>query len=135
MNMSISKAPTSIVTFGGKVDEGMPSAWADQHLAKIVRRLRDLPGYELFQYVDEQGEQRSISSTDVNEYLREIAAEDFTAKDFRTWAGTVLAMETVCEFGVGRSQRQAKRNLVRAVERVAERLGNTVAVCRKCFIH
>jgi len=107
----------------------------DAHLARIVRRLRDLPGYELFQYVDEEGQTRSISSTDVNEYLREITGEDFTAKDFRTWAGTVRAAHALAAAPTFTTGRQAKRNILRAVESVAEQLRNTVAVCRKCYIH
>jgi DNA topoisomerase I len=107
----------------------------DMHLAKIVRRLRDLPGYELFQYLDENGEKRSIGSTDVNDYLRDIAGDDFTAKDFRTWAGTVLAVGALCECANFRSQRQAKKNITSVVQNIAEKLGNTVAVCKKCYIH
>jgi len=107
----------------------------DTHLAKIVRRLRDLPGYELFQYVDESGERRSIGSGDVNEYLREITGQDFTAKDFRTWAGTILAVEALCECKSFTTQKQAKRNITMAAEKVAEKLGNTVAICKKCYIH
>lgn len=106
----------------------------DRHLAGIVRRLRDLPGYELFQYVDENGERHAVHAEDVNAYLREITSEDFTAKDFRTWAGTILASEALalCEFT---SNRQAQKRLREAVANVAERLGNTAAVCRKCYIH
>jgi len=107
----------------------------DAHLAKIVGRLRDLPGYELFQYVDGEGQVRSIGSADVNDYLREISAEDFTAKDFRTWAGTVLAAQALAEAPHFISQTQAKKNVVKAIESVAGRLRNTVAVCRKCYIH
>jgi DNA topoisomerase I len=107
----------------------------DAHLAKIVRRLRDLPGYELFQYVNENGETGSIGSSDVNEYLRAITSEDFTAKDFRTWAGTMLAIEALCRCGPFTTNKQAKKNILEAVENVAQRLGNTVAVCRKCYVH
>jgi DNA topoisomerase-1 len=107
----------------------------DPRLARIVRDCQDLPGYELFQYVDEQGVVRDIGSADVNEYLREIAGEEFTAKDFRTWAGTVLASQALQELKTFDSQAEAKRNIVSAVEKVAERLGNTKAVCRKCYIH
>ena len=107
----------------------------DSFLAKIVRHLRDLPGYELFQYIDDEGQRRSIGSADVNEYLREITGDDFTAKDFRTWAGTVLAVEALCESEPFTTQKEAKKNIVAAVEKVAEKLGNTVAVCRKCYIH
>ena len=121
--------------FQGKSGVKHELSVTDPHLAKIVRRLIDLPGYELFQYVDENGERRSIGSTDVNEYVREIAGNGFTAKDFRTWAGTVLAVEALSELEPFETQRQAKKNIVAAVEKVAERLGNTVAVSRKCYIH
>jgi DNA topoisomerase I len=107
----------------------------DRRLARIVKRSQDLPGEELFQYLDENGERRSIESSDVNNYLREITREDFTAKDFRTWAGTVLAAQALQEFEACDSKTQAKRNVVRAVEFVAKRLGNTKAVCKKCYIH
>jgi DNA topoisomerase-1 len=106
----------------------------DRRLARIVRQCRDIPGQELFQY-EEDGQRRTISSTDVNAYLREIAGEAFTAKDFRTWAGTVLAAQALQEFESFDTEAQAKRNLVRAIERVAKMLGNTKAVCRKCYIH
>ncbi|HET9223894.1 MAG TPA: hypothetical protein VFO07_15385, partial [Roseiflexaceae bacterium] len=107
----------------------------DRRLARIVGRCRDLPGYELFQYVDEAGQQQTIDSADVNDYLRAISGEDFTAKDFRTWAGTVLAALALQEFESFDSQAQAKKNVVSAIQNVAERLGNTPAVCRKCYIH
>jgi len=108
---------------------------SDRRLARVVKQCRDIPGYELFQYVDDDGVRRSIDSADVNEYLREITGEDFTAKDFRTWAGTVLAAMALREFESFDSETQAKKNVVRAIERVAERLGNTPAVCRKCYVH
>jgi DNA topoisomerase-1 len=108
---------------------------SDARLARIVRRCQDLPGQELFQYVDDEGEPRSIASQDVNDYLREITGQDFTAKDFRTWAGTVLAAWALKEFEGVDSQAQAKRNVVRAVERVAEELGNTPAVSRSSYVH
>ncbi|HZZ71580.1 MAG TPA: hypothetical protein VFE24_04960 [Pirellulales bacterium] len=104
-------------------------------LAKIVRRCQDLPGQELFQYVDAEGHARSVGSADVNEYLREVTGLDITAKDFRTWAGTALAAEALQEFETFDSQARAKKNIVRAIERVAARLGNTPSVCRKCYIH
>jgi DNA topoisomerase-1 len=104
-------------------------------LAKIVARCQDLPGQELFQYFDDNGELRSVDSSDVNEYLREVAGEDFTAKDFRTWAGTVLAARALRGLGPFASQAHAKRNVVNAVESVAEKLGNTRAICRQCYIH
>ncbi|HEY6084803.1 MAG TPA: hypothetical protein VIU63_05370 [Nitrospira sp.] len=107
----------------------------DRRLAQIVRQSRDLPGYELFQYIDEAGERRTIDAADVNAYLKSIAGDEFTAKDFRTWAGTVLAARALREFSTVDSHAQAKRNVLRAVESVAKRLGNTKAVCRKCYIH
>jgi DNA topoisomerase I len=107
----------------------------DRRLAKIVKRCQELPGQELFQYIDEAGERRIIDSTDVNQYLREVAQEDFTAKDFRTWAGTVLAARALREIEHFDSNAQAKRNIVSAIETVAKKLGNTRAVCRKCYIH
>lgn len=107
----------------------------DKQLAKIVKRSQELPGEELFQYVDESGETRDIGSGDVNEYLHDIGGEEFTAKDFRTWAGTVLAAHALRELGEGESETALKQNVVRAVEQVAARLGNTRAVCRKSYVH
>ena len=107
----------------------------DRRLAGIVKRCRDLPGQELFQYIDEAGGRHPVGSTDVNDYLREAMGEEFTAKDFRTWAGTVLASLALREFQVFDSQAQARKNLVRAIESVAERLGNTPTICRKCYVH
>ena len=107
----------------------------DPRLAKIVRKCQELPGEELLQYVDDDGRVRDIGSGDVNEYLREISGRDFTAKDFRTWAGTVLAARALQEFTEVDSQAQAKKNVVAAIERVAEKLGNTRTVCRKCYVH
>lgn len=107
----------------------------DARLARIVKRCQDLPGQDLFQYRDEDGKPQKITSTDVNEFLREISGEGFTAKDFRTWAGTVLAAMALQELRRFDSKAQCKRNLTQAVERVAQRLGNTVAVCRRCYIH
>lgn len=107
----------------------------DPRLARIVRRTRDLPGQELFQYVDDDGQQRSVGSADVNEYLRSITGEDYTAKDFRTWSGTVLAALALQEYEKFDSEAQAKKNVVRAIESVAEKLGNTPSVCRKCYVH
>ena len=107
----------------------------DRRLAALVKRCQELPGQDLFQYVDEDGERRSIGSEDVNDYLREISGSDFTAKDFRTWAGTKLAAMALQEFKRVDSDAQAKRNVVEAIERVAEKLGNTPAICRKCYVH
>ncbi len=107
----------------------------DQRLARIVRQCQDLPGQELFQYVDEEGHVCDVDSGDVNEYLREISGLDITAKDFRTWAGTALAAQALQECEDFDSQAAAKRNITRAIERVAQRLGNTKAICRKCYVH
>ena len=107
----------------------------DRRLARIVKACRDIPGYDLFQYYDENGERQTIGSADVNAYLQEITGADFTSKDFRTWAGTVLAAQLLKDFEAFESEAQAKRNIVQAVETVAKRLGNTKAVCRKCYIH
>jgi DNA topoisomerase-1 len=106
----------------------------DKRLARIVRRLHDLPGQELFGYLEE-GQARSVDSADVNDYLREAAGQDFTAKDFRTWAGTVLAAQALDAFTAFDSETQAKRNVMEAIESVARRLGNTMTVCRKCYVH
>jgi DNA topoisomerase-1 len=107
----------------------------DRRLARIVKACRDIPGYDLFQYYDENGDRQAIGSADVNAYLQEITGKDFTSKDFRTWAGTVLAAQLLRDFERFESDAQAKRNIVQAVESVAKRLGNTKAVCRKCYIH
>ena len=107
----------------------------DKRLAHIVKRCRDLPGYELFQYLDENGEANTIDSLDVNEYLHRIAGEEFTAKDFRTWNGTVLAALALLDFGEFSNQTQAKRNINDAITAVSQQLGNTRAICRKCYVH
>ncbi|SFD21633.1 DNA topoisomerase IB [Massilia yuzhufengensis] len=107
----------------------------DRRLARIIARSRDLPGQELFQYVDDAGETHSIDSSDVNDYLRGITGEDYTAKDFRTWSGTVLAALALQEFEKFDSEAQAKKNIVRAIESVSEKLGNTPSICRKCYVH
>lgn len=107
----------------------------DRRLARIVKRCLDLPGYELFQYVDAEGQPRSVDAADVNDYLQEITGQPFTAKDFRTWAGSVLACSFLREFEAFASETQAKKNVVQAIKSVAERLGNTPAVCRKCYVH
>jgi DNA topoisomerase-1 len=121
--------------FRGKSGKHHTITLSDRRLARIVKRCRDLPGYELFQYIDERGQQQTVGSADVNDYLREITGQEFTAKDFRTWAGTVLAAMALRELAPHDSTTEAKRNVVRAIERVAERLGNTPAICRKCYVH
>ena len=107
----------------------------DRRVAKIVLKLQDLPGQDLFQYVDDEGDPHNITSQDVNEYLREITGEDFTAKDFRTWAGTVLAAIALSAAGEFETKKQAKANIKNAIEAVAKILGNTSAICRQCYIH
>jgi DNA topoisomerase I len=107
----------------------------DRRLASIVRRCQELPGQELFQYLDGDGTPRAVGSEDVNEYLRAIADAEITAKDFRTWAGTNLAALALRELESFDSQAKAKRNVVQAVEAVSKMLGNTPAICRKCYIH
>lgn len=107
----------------------------DARLARIVKACRDLPGYELFQYVDEGGHRQIVESADVNAYVREVSGRDFTAKDFRTWAGTVCAARALAAADRSTSAAQARRNIVAAVAQVAQRLGNTKAVSRKCYIH
>lgn len=107
----------------------------NRKLARIVKRCEELPGYELFQYIDEQGERRSVDSADVNEYLEEITGQHFTAKDFRTWGGSVIAARALRELGAADTETQTKKNVVEAVRRTARELGNTPAVCRRSYIH
>ena len=131
------KVTGSTVKFQFKGKSGVQHAvdFTDPRLAKIIKQSQEIPGYELFQYLDERGKPQSVESSDVNAYLRDITGQDFTAKDFRTWAGTVLAARALQEFQAFVSQAQAKRNVVQAIESVAKRLGNTKAVCRKCYVH
>ena len=121
--------------FRGKSGKPHAIAVTDRRLARIVKRCQDIPGYELFQYLDDDGERRSIDSADVNAYVREISGQDFTAKDFRTWAGTVLAAAALRQGGAAGTATAAKKSLNEAVKEVAAQLGNTPAVCRKCYIH
>ena len=107
----------------------------DRRLAKIVKRCHDLPGQALFQYQEDSGDAVKVNSSDVNDYLREISGEDITAKDFRTWHGTVLAAMALQEIAKFDTQAAAKRNIRTAIEKVAARLGNTPTICRKCYIH
>ena len=122
-------------TFVGKSGKQHQIYLRDRRLASVVKRCRDIPGYELFQYIDDDGERQTIDAADVNAYLREASGEDFTAKDFRTWSGTVLAALALQEVREFDSEAQAKRNVVAAIETVARQLGNTAAVCRKCYVH
>jgi DNA topoisomerase-1 len=122
-------------TFRGKSGIQHAIDLDDRRLARLVKACRDIPGYDLFQYIDDEGERQSVGSSDVNAYLKEVSGEDYTSKDFRTWAGTVLAAEFLRACGPSTSQTECKRSIVRAVEAVAQRLGNTKAVSRKCYIH
>ncbi len=105
-------------------------------LARIIKKCRDLPGYELFQYVDDEGNKHTIGSGDVNEYLKQISGGmDITSKDFRTWAGTVHALKAFHQIGKYENNTQAKKNIVQAIDNVAVLLGNTRTVCKKYYIH
>jgi DNA topoisomerase-1 len=121
--------------FKGKSGKTWKLQVKDRRIARIVRACQDLPGQRLFQYQDEDGELREVTSADVNAYLREITGADITAKDFRTWAGTVMAAMALQEFEAFDTQATQKKNLKAAVERVSARLGNTPTICRKCYIH
>jgi DNA topoisomerase-1 len=127
----------STVTFDFKGKSGVHHTIDVQNrrLARIVQQCHDLPGYELFQYLDEAGDRHTVDAADVNDYLHQITGQHFTAKDFRTWAGTVLAAMLLREFEPYQNQTQAKKNVIQAIKTVAERLGNTPSVCRKCYIH
>ena len=121
--------------FTGKSGKQWSVRVRDRRIAKIIKACQELPGQELLQYVDEDGKCRDVTSTDVNDYLREITGKDITAKDFRTWAGTVLAAMALNELESFDSAAQAKRNLRAAIEKVSSRLGNTPTICRKCYVH
>jgi DNA topoisomerase-1 len=107
----------------------------DRRLAAVVKRCQDLPGEELFQYVDDDGQIGTVTSEDVNDYLQAMTDQDFTAKDFRTWAGSALCAQALAEGGGFRSRREAQSKIVQAIRIVAEKLGNTPAVCRACYVH
>jgi len=121
--------------FRGKSGKDHEVDVRDRRLARVIARLEQLPGQELFRYLDDDGELRTIGSDDVNAYLREISNEDLSAKDFRTWAGTVLAARALAELGPARNERTARKRVVQAIDVVSARLGNTRAVCRKCYVH
>ena len=129
------KGATIRFQFRGKSGKRHEVGLEDRRLARIVCACRDLPRQELFQYLDDEGRRRDVSSTDVNAYLKEISGEDFTAKDFRTWSATVLACTSLSGFKPASSRAQAKKNIVTAIEAVAGVLGNTRSVCRKVYIH
>jgi DNA topoisomerase-1 len=121
--------------FKGKSGKTWRLQIRDRRVAKVVRACQELPGQRLFQYTDDEGELREVTSSDVNAYLREITGRDITAKDFRTWAGTVMAALALQEVEKAETQAAAKKNVRDAIERVSARLGNTPAICRKCYVH
>lgn len=121
--------------FKGKSGKTWRLAVRDRRIARIVRACQELPGQDLFQYLDEDGELQSVTSADVNAYLKEITGRDITAKDFRTWAGTVLAALALAELQMFDSEASARKNIRTAIERVSSRLGNTPTICRKCYVH
>lgn len=120
--------------FRGKSGVQHAVDFTDRRLARVISRCQDLPGHELFQYVDDDGRVRRISSGDVNSFLRQTAQKSLTAKEFRTWAGTVLAARILATKS-HQSATEANRNIVAAVKEVAANLRNTAAVCRRCYIH
>ena len=121
--------------FRGKGGKEHTVSVQNRQLAGIVKRCQDLPGHELFEYVDDNGQLSTVESADVNEYLRQVSGSGFTAKDFRTWAGTVFAMDALKGLGEAENQTKAKKNIGQAIEIAAEHLGNTKTICRKCYVH
>ena len=121
--------------FKGKSGKTWRLTLRNRSIARIIRSCQELPGQQLFQYLDEKGEVLRVTSTDVNDYLRALTGSEVTAKDFRTWAGTVLAANLLVEIGKPESATAAKRQIRAALQEVAARLGNTVAICRKCYVH
>ena len=129
------KGATISFSFRGKSGVDHDIELTNPRLAKVVQRCQELPGHDLFEYLDNQEKVQHIDSADVNAYLQDISGQPFTAKDFRTWAGTVLAAMALREFEAFDSETTAKKNIMSAIEHVAERLGNTPTVCRKCYVH
>jgi DNA topoisomerase I len=123
------------LSFVGKSGKRHEVTVEDARLARIVRRCRDLPGHQLFGYIGDDGELRGVGSADVNDYVREASGGDFTAKDFRTWGGTVLFARALAELGPARSKAQATRNINEALRAVSAILGNTPAVCKRAYVH
>jgi DNA topoisomerase-1 len=121
--------------FKGKSGKAWRLKLKDRRIAKVVKQCQDIPGQHLFQYFDEEGARHSVTSADVNAYLREICGANVTAKDFRTWAGTVLAAMALREFESFDTKARAKKNITKAIETVAARLGNTPSICRSCYVH
>jgi DNA topoisomerase-1 len=121
--------------FRGKSGIAHSVAITDRRIARIVQRCQELPGQELFQYLDSDGRRQSVDAGDINEYLRRITGRQVTAKDFRTWAGTTLAATALRDLGGFTSEKQAKAKIVNAIDQISKRLGNTRAVCRKYYVH
>ncbi|KIX17836.1 DNA topoisomerase IB [Paracoccus sp. 228] len=121
--------------FKGKSGKEWNLGLRDRRIARIIRAVQEIPGQHLFQYVDEDGMRRQVTSTEVNDYLRQITGRQVTAKDFRTWTGTVLAALALAEYEKADSEAAAKRNVRDAIESVAARLGNTPTICRQCYVH
>jgi DNA topoisomerase-1 len=121
--------------FVGKSGQVHTLTVRDRRLARIVKQCRDIPGYHLFQYYDEDGARQEVNSGEVNEYLREVTGQEFSAKDFRTWGGSVLAAAALCETGPAETETAAAKNIVEVVKEVAAALGNRPATCRKYYVH
>jgi DNA topoisomerase-1 len=121
--------------FKGKSGKTWRLSIRDRRIARTVKTCQDLPGQHLFQYIDDTGAPQGVTSADVNAYLKQVSGADITAKDFRTWTGTVLAAMALSEFETADSQARAKKNVTQAIERVSSRLGNTPTICRKCYVH
>ncbi len=121
--------------FRGKSGKEHTVSVRNKRLAHIIKGCQELPGHELFEFVGDDGELHTIESADVNDYLRQISGDDFTAKDFRTWAGTIFAADALLELGQFENQTQAKKNVTQAIEVAANHLGNTKTICRKCYVH
>lgn len=121
--------------FRGKSGVSHMVAVSDRRIARIIQHCQELPGEELFQYLDDDGRRQVVDAGDVNAYLREATGRDITAKDFRTWAGTMVAAESLREIGVARTKRQAEKNVLTAIDAASAKLGNTRTVCRKYYVH
>ena len=134
-HLEIKRGGRLVFKFTGKHHIKHRRLLVDEELAALVRDIKSLNGSKLFQYVGEDGRARAVGARDVNEYIKAAAGAEFSAKDFRTWGGTLLAAVELAEIGCCEDARRAKKNVVAAVKRVAEHLGNTPTVCRSCYIH
>jgi len=122
-------------SFKGKKGVYHKISLRSKRLANIVKACRNIPGKELFQYLDDEGKRKTIDSGSVNEYIREISKQDFTTKDFRTWAGSVALLQSLCTIGKANSATEVKKNIVSALDEVSKKLGNTRAICKKYYVH